>query len=199
MHRSSLSAPQAKPAFGIARLATTLLMVVSVGGCVQSRPSPAFATALNEPYALNAGDKMRVLVFGQDNLSNIYIVDGAGKISMPLIGAFRVAGLSTTQLEREIAGRLRNGFIREPHVSVEVEQYRPFFVLGEVNQSGQFPFVSGMTAQTAVAIAGGFSPRAERDQVEITRQIDGKLVTGTVPVTYPLRPGDTVMIKERWF
>jgi polysaccharide export outer membrane protein len=181
------------------RLGAAILLVLTIAGCAQQRPAMMFTSNANEPYSLNSGDKLRVLVFGQDNLSNIYTVDGSGKISMPLIGTVRAAGVSTAQLERDIGTRLREGFIREPHVSVEVEQYRPFFVLGEVTQSGQFPYVSGMTAQTAVAIAGGFSPRAERDRVEITRQVDGRLVTGSAPVTYPLRPGDTVLIKERWF
>jgi polysaccharide export outer membrane protein len=95
--------------------------------------------------------------------------------------------------------RLQNGFIREPNVSIEVEQYRPFFVLGEVNQSGQYPYVNGLTAQTAVAIAGGYTPRADRGEVEITRQVGGRLVTGHVPAAYPLRPGDTILVKERWF
>ena len=158
-----------------------------------------FAGSLDAPYALNSGDKMRVLVFGQDNLSNIYAVDGSGRISMPLIGTVPVAGKTTAQLEGDITRRLKDGFIRDPHVSIEVEQYRPFFVLGEVTTSGQFPFVNGMTAQTAVAIAGGFSPRAQRDGVELTRQVAGQPITGFVPLTYPVRPGDTVTVKERWF
>jgi polysaccharide export outer membrane protein len=184
------------------RLAAALLAVVtalSLPGCAESRFSQAFADTRNAPYMLNSGDKMRVLVFGQDNLSNIYAIDGSGQISMPLIGAVPAAGLTTVALERDIARRLQNGFVREPQVSIEVEQYRPFFILGEVTQAGQFPYVNGMTAQTAVAIAGGFTPRAVRDSVEVTRQIDGRSVTGTVPVTYPIRPGDTVTVKERWF
>jgi polysaccharide export outer membrane protein len=169
------------------------------GGCASPNYSRAFADRPDAPYTLDAGDRMRVLVFGQENLSNIYVADGAGRISMPLIGIVPVAGRTTAQLEGDIANRLRNGFVREPHVSIEVEQYRPFFVLGEVTQSGQYPFVNGMTAQTAVAIAGGFSPRASRSGVELTRRINGQVVTGFVPLTYPIRPGDTVMIAERWF
>jgi polysaccharide export outer membrane protein len=142
---------------------------------------------------------MRVLVYGQENLSNIYTIDGAGQISMPLVGGVPASGLTTAELEQEVKRRLQNGFIREPNVSIEVEQYRPFFVLGEVNQSGQYPYVNGLTAQTAVAIAGGYTPRADRGEVEITRQVAGKLVTAHVPAAYPLRPGDTILVKERWF
>jgi polysaccharide export outer membrane protein len=180
-------------------VATALLVAVLVTGCAQPRYSPLFSDNLNAPYVLNSGDKMRILVYGQETLSNIYSVDGAGTISMPLVGSVKAAGLTTAALERDIAARLRNGFIREPNVSIEIEQYRPFYVLGEVTQSGQYPYVSGMTAQTAVAIAGGFSPRAVRDGVEISRQIDARVVTGFVPLTYPLRPGDTINVKERWF
>ena len=170
-----------------------------LAGCAQQRPSSAFADQLNAPYVLSSGDKMRVLVYGQENLSNIYTIDGAGQISMPLVGGVPASGLTTAELEQEVSRRLQNGYIREPNVSIEVEQYRPFFVLGEVNQSGQFPYVNGLTAQTAVAIAGGYTPRADRGEVEITRQVAGRLVTGHVPASYPLRPGDTILVKERWF
>ena len=151
------------------------------------------------PYRLASGDRLRIIVFGQDNLSNIYAVDGSGRISMPLINTVEAQGRTTQQLAQAIEAKLRGGYLREPKVSVEVDTYRPFFVLGEVTNSGQFPFVNGMTMQTAVAIAGGFTPRGQRNYAEVTRLMDGQLVTGTVPITYPVRPGDTIVIKERWF
>jgi polysaccharide export outer membrane protein len=151
------------------------------------------------PYRLASGDRLRIIVFGQDNLSNIYAVDGSGRISMPLIDTVEAQGRTTQQLEKAIEARLRSGFLREPKVSVEVDTYRPFFVLGEVTNSGQFPYVNGMTVQTAVAIAGGFTPRGQRSVAEVTRVVDGQLVTATVPITYPVQPGDTIVIKERWF
>jgi polysaccharide export outer membrane protein len=151
------------------------------------------------PYRLASGDRLRIIVFGQDNLSNIYAVDGSGRISMPLIDTVEAQGRTTQQLERAIEGKLRGGFLREPKVSVEVDTYRPFFVLGEVTNSGQFPYVHGMTVQTAVAIAGGFTPRGQRNFAEVTRQIDGQVVTASVPITNPVQPGDTIVIKERWF
>jgi len=119
---------------------------------------------------------------------------------MPLIGLVPVAGQSTAQVEHAIAVKLKAGYVREPKVTVEVDVYRPFFVLGEVTTSGQFPYVNGMTVQTAVAIAGGYTPRAAKDYAELTRQgSDGRLVTASVPITFPVRPGDTIVIKERWF
>jgi polysaccharide biosynthesis/export protein len=165
----------------------------------QMAHSELFAASLHEPYTLANGDRLRVIVFGQDSLSNTYTVDSVGHVSMPLIGSVSAVGQTTKALESMIAGKLRAGFLREPKVSVEVEQYRPFFILGEVTTSGQYPFVNGMTVQTAVAIAGGFQPRANRHVVDITRAINGEVITGRVPLDTPVRPGDTITIRERFF
>ena len=184
------------------RRSTLLLLIAAVlpaAGCTTAQyagPNAAWASA---PYTLASGDKLRIIVFGQDNLSNIYAVDGAGRVSMPLIGPVPVAGRTTAEAAQMIESKLRAGFLREPRVTVEVDTYRPFFVLGEVTNSGQFPFVNGMTVQTAVAIAGGFTPRAARTSAEITRATAAGPVTATVPITYVVRPGDTIVIKERWF
>lgn len=183
------------------RLASLALAVaMTAGACAPHYAASDYALAQPAgPYRLASGDRLRIIVFGQDNLSNIYAVDASGKISMPLIDAVEAQGRTTQQLEKAIEGRLRAGFLREPKVSVEVDTYRPFFVLGEVTNSGQFPFVPGMTVQTAVAIAGGFTPRGQRTSAEVTRQVEGQLVTASVPITYPVQPGDTIVIKERWF
>jgi polysaccharide export outer membrane protein len=151
------------------------------------------------PYTLASGDKLRVIVFAQDNLSNVYPVDGSGNISMPLIGTIPARGTTTVGLEREIEARLRAGFLREPQVTVDVDTYRPFFILGEVVTSGQYAYVNGMTVQTAVAIAGGFSPRAYQFSADLTRQYRGVPYTAGVPITAPVRPGDTIVIRERYF
>jgi polysaccharide biosynthesis/export protein len=118
---------------------------------------------------------------------------------MPLIGSVPAQGQTTKGLENQIAARLRGGFLREPKVSVEVEQYRPFFILGEVTTSGQYPYVNGMTVQTAVAIAGGFQPRADRHIAVVTRNINGEAVSGKVPLDTAVRPGDTITVRERFF
>jgi polysaccharide export outer membrane protein len=152
-----------------------------------------------EPYTLDSGDRLRIVVFGQEGLTNTYIVDVAGKIAMPLIGAVAVRGLTTTQLAQRIADRLRQGYIREPHVAVEVEIYRPFFILGEVTYPGQYPYVANMTVETAVAIAGGFTPRAYRYDVDVSRSASGVTARQKVPLIAPVRPGDTINVSERWF
>lgn len=155
--------------------------------------------AEHKPYTLDSGDRLRVVVFGQDGLSNSYIVDASGYIAMPLIGTVSARGATTEELSKRIAEKLRDGYVKEPHVAVEIEAYRPFFILGEVTQPGQYPYVADMTVETAVAIAGGFGPRAYRQTVTVTRTEHGGQVRMKVPTTFTLRPGDTVNVQERWF
>jgi polysaccharide export outer membrane protein len=150
-------------------------------------------------YHLDAGDKLRVVVYGQEGLTNSYAIDASGAITMPLIGAVPARGRTTAGLAGEIAARLRNGYIREPSVAVEVEAYRPFFILGEVTAPGQYPYVPNLTVESAVAIAGGFSPRAKRDVVTVTHTEAGASMRAVVPLGTPLSPGDTVFVGERWF
>ena len=160
---------------------------------------PAPAPGENFPYTLDSGDRLRVMVFGQEGLSNIYLVDVSGKIAMPLIGVVSARGLTSTQLARAIADRLRRGYLREPHVAIEIDTYRPFFILGEVIAPGQYPYVPNMTVETAVAIAGGFTPRAYRWDVEVSRSSTGVTSRQKVPLIAPVRPGDTINVSERWF
>jgi len=155
--------------------------------------------AAQPAYTLDSGDKLRVVVFGQDGITNSYIVGADGTVNLPLVGAVPARGYTTSQLSQMIAERLKQGYVREPHVSVEVEAYRPFFILGEVTTPGQYPYVANMTAETAIAIAGGFSPRADKQRVELTRNAPGQTFKGEVPLSYPVRPGDTIQVKERWF
>ena len=179
-----------------------LASALPLAGCIQPHTTgsiTASVPASGGGYVLSTGDKLRIIVFGQDTLSNIYQVDASGRITMPLIGAVSVGGLSTAEAGGAIEAKLRVGYIREPKVTVEIDTYRPFFILGEVTTSGQFPFVNGMTVQTAVAIAGGFTPRAQRSYAEVTRRTARGNQTAEVPITYAVRPGDTIVIKERWF
>ena len=174
--------------------------LLPLGGCLRPNATGAILDPrATDAYGLASGDKLRIIVFGQDNLSNIYTVDGSGRITMPLVGTVPVAGATTLQAANAIEARLRSGYVREPKVTVEIDTYRPFFILGEVTTSGQFPFVNGMTVQTAVAIAGGFTPRGDRGRAELTRRVRGETIVAEVPMQFPMRPGDTVVIKERWF
>jgi polysaccharide export outer membrane protein len=182
------------------RFLSAVLAVAVLTGCAPDiQQTRAFAALDNAPYTLAAGDRLRVIVFGQDTLSNSYAVDGSGHISMPLIGLVQAHGATTAVLERTIEAKLRAGYLREPKVAVEVEAYRPFFVLGEVTAAGQYPFINGMTVQNAVAVAGGFSPRASQSGAVITRIVNGRTITAGVAMTQQVRPGDTITIRERFF
>ena len=161
-------------------------------------PEPA-PVRHDAPYHLDAGDKLRVVVYGQEGLTNGYAIDAGGSIPMPLIGSVPARGRTSAALAAEIAGRLRNGFIREPSVAVEIESYRPFFILGEVAAPGQYPYVPNMAVESAVAIAGGFSPRARRDRVTLTHTDASGTGRFVVPPGTPIGPGDTVLVGERWF
>jgi len=159
-----------------------------------SAPSPREAA-----YHLDAGDKLRVVVYGQDGLTNTYAIDAGGSITMPLIGAVSARGKTPAGLAAEIAAHLRNGYLRDPSVAVEVETYRPFFILGEVAAPGQYPYVPNMSVESAVAIAGGFSPRAKRDSVTLTHPDAAGTGRFLVPLGTPISPGDTILVGERWF
>ena len=160
---------------------------------------PQQTTAVPSPYTLDSGDQLRITVFGQENLSRIYLVDAGGYVSMPLIGAIRARGGTTFQLEERISGALRRKYVKDPKVTVEVQTNRPFFILGEVRNGGQYPYVAGMTVQTAVAIAGGFTPRAKKKSMQLTRQVNGATVSRMVPANWKVQPGDTITVSERFF
>jgi len=171
-----------------------------VSGCATYQPvDEAFHNVLQMPYLLDAGDSVRITVFEQTELSNSYSVDKGGHIAFPLIGSVVARGKTPKQIEAEIAMKLREGFVRDPDVSVEIDRYRPFFILGEVGTAGQYVYVPGMTVQNAIAIAGGFSSRGYQGNADITRQVNGKVLNGRVPLSDPILPGDTIYIRERLF
>jgi polysaccharide export outer membrane protein len=153
----------------------------------------------DEPYRLDAGDRLRIVVYGQEGLTNTYTVDAGGSITMPLIGAVRARGLTPAELAAAVTVQLKKGYLREPYVAAEVETYRPFFILGEVTAPGQYPYVPNMTIESAVAIAGGFTPRAHRSDAQLTRTGEAGTQRATVPPGTVLKPGDTVVVTERWF
>ena len=179
---------------------SVLALALLAGGCSGYRPAPeAFHSALNQPYRLGAGDRLRVTVFEQESLTNSYNIDPSGYIAFPLVGSVPARGYTVQELEGALAARLRQGYLRDPDVTVEIEQYRPVFVMGEVGAAGQYSYVPGLTIQKAVAMAGGYTPRANQSAVDITRDINGKVMTGRVATTDPLLPGDTIYVRERFF
>ena len=151
------------------------------------------------PYLLDTGDRLRIFVYGQPNLSRGYTVDHQGRITVPLIGEVKARGLTTSDLEHAIRSRLGAQFVRDPQVTVDITQNRPFFILGEVRTAGQYPYVSGMTVETAVAIAGGYSDRASTRKFRISRRINGLVEQIEAPSDYVVQAGDTVTVFERYF
>ena len=171
-----------------------------IAGCASYQPAPsAFYEATIAPYRLDSGDRLRVTVFEQTSLTGIYGVDQAGYISLPLVGAIPARGQTAQELEGVIASEFKNGYLRDPDVRIEIDQYRSFFVLGEVGQPGQYPYVPGMTVQNAIAIAGGYSAIAHQKSADITRKINKKIITGRVLISSPILAGDTIYIRERLF
>ncbi|WP_334149410.1 polysaccharide biosynthesis/export family protein [Hyphomicrobium sp.] len=162
--------------------------------------SPAgYVADARGPYRLDTGDKLRVFVYGQPNLSRAYTVDQEGMITVPLINAVRARGRTTREVESAIRHRLGAEFVRNPEVTVDILQNRPFFIYGEVRAGGQYPYVSDMTVETAVAIAGGYTDRASTRSYRITRRHDGFSDRIDVPGDYPVAPGDVVYVNERFF
>ncbi len=150
-------------------------------------------------YRVGAGDRLTIRVVGEPDLTADYLVDGSGNISMPYVQNLTVAGLTTPKIEAAITSRLRAGYLRDPRVSVQVTTLRPFYILGEVNSAGGFPYQPGMTVQNAIAIGGGYSARADQRAVLISRKTADGTKTYKVPVTTQVYPGDIIYIRERWF
>ena len=189
--------------FAFNKMTRSICAAIALGtlaACTGYQPAPpAFHEIINQPYVLDAGDAVRVTVFDQGDLTNTYAVDQSGYISFPLVGQVPARGRTVQQMESAIAARLREGFLRNPDVAVEVSTYRPIFVMGEVGAAGQYVYSPGMTVQTAIASAGGFNVRANQGSADITRQINGQIITGRVAISDPIMPGDTIYVRERLF
>lgn len=183
-----------------------LVLAFAIGGCAQPPLTlqPTFAeidgsVRLVPEYRLGAADKVRVNVFGEEALTGEFLVGGSGKISLPLIGEVQAAGLTIAELQEEIANALSQGYINEPRVSAEVLNYRPFYILGEVNKPGEYPYTNNLTVLNAVATSEGFTYRAD------TRRVYIKRADGVGEQMFPLTtatqvaPGDTIRIGERFF
>lgn len=176
-----------------------LLAPLLVSGCAGGMDHEYVNAGPVRPYQLNSGDRLRIIVFGQDSLSGNYALDGSGRISIPLIPSVEAKGLTTQQLEARLIEVLSVRLLRDPSVSVEVLEFRPFFILGEVTSPGQYPYVNGMSVMTAVAIAGGFTYRASTGRAEIVRVENGAKVKRKLPIEGTVLPGDTIFISERFF
>ncbi|GEP57685.1 polysaccharide biosynthesis/export family protein [Reyranella soli] len=160
----------------------------------------AGASGRDPDYRLGANDRVRIIVFGQPTLTGEFTLDGSGQLAFPLIGNVNAQGMTTGQLQQTIASRLDPDYLRNPSVSAEVITRRPFYVIGEVQKPGNYPYVTDMTALQAVAMAGGYTYRARQNNLYLKRlDTNGRMVRVAATPETKIRPGDTVEIKERYF
>ena len=175
-----------------------LLLLVPLAACSTAGRPATYLVETKGPYTLDTGDVVRVSVYGDAEISKSYRVDDGGAIMFPLVGPVQVRGVTTKVAASNLAAALANGFMRNPDVAVEVETYRPFFIQGAIKTAGQFTYVYGMTVRAAISTAGGFSDTADRTQAVIYRRQGKQMVKGRVDLDFPIYPGDTVVIAERW-
>ncbi|MGI9408676.1 MAG: polysaccharide biosynthesis/export family protein, partial [Hyphomicrobiaceae bacterium] len=151
------------------------------------------------PYLLDSGDHVRVTVYGEPTLSRVYIVDPNGKFSVPLAGTLNVRGKTTTTLDKVITAKLAAKYVKNPHVTVNIARNRPFYILGEVRNAGQYPYAVGMTIESAVATAGGYKVQADQSGFRLTRTINGQSEQTVVSTNFAIRPGDSIYVKKSVF
>lgn len=150
-------------------------------------------------YRIAAGDRIRVVVFGHEDLSGEFEVDGSGNFSLPLIRLVEAANLTTTELESEISNRLKPDYLKNPRISVEVIGYRPIYVLGEVREPGSYPYTANLTVVNAIALAGGYTYRASKRKIVIIEASDPERKKRRIDENEKLSPGDVIEVPERFF
>jgi protein involved in polysaccharide export with SLBB domain len=154
----------------------------------------------DENYKLGSGDKIKLVVYGEDDLGGEYLVDGAGQIQLPLLGQVPAAGMTIHQFVAAVTNLfVSEGYLKRPRVSVEVENYRPFYIIGEVKTPGQYPYVTGMNALNAIALAGGYTYRADDTVVYVRRNGSNTEVKAPLDQTTKIGPGDIIRVGERVF
>ena len=180
----------------LAGLAASVLLA----GCAPGSNLAPIAEYHADRYRLGSGDQIRIITFGEDQLTGEFRIDDQGRIALPLLGSVPAAGLTPQDLDDRIAQQLRERkLLRDASVSVEVIAYRPIFVLGEVAKPGQYAYQPGMTMLTTVAVAGGFTYRSVEDYASVVRTIGGEAVEGRITPRSFIAPGDVIKIFERRF
>jgi len=190
-----------------------LLAAAPIAAAQQSQPPSAVPQATNpagtvpqtaahgadDSYHLGSGDRIHIGVFGQSDLNGDYVVDGGGSVQLPLIGSVRAAGLTVAEFQKQLISKYSDGYLVNPNVEVDVVNYRPFYIIGEIKAPGQYPYVNGMSILNAVALAGGFTDRADKSEVYIRRNGSAKEIEFPGDETTKVNPGDIVRISERFF
>jgi protein involved in polysaccharide export with SLBB domain len=188
------------------KLAVVLLAGLQLAGCytdfgpVEVAAGPSSLTGAGVASFLLPGEKIKITVYGEESLTGDYDINPAGYVTMPLIGSVKAAGRSQAELGKELTGRFgHGGFLQDPHVTVAVVQFRPFYVLGEAATPGEYPFRSGLNVHTAVAMAGGFTYRASRTYVLIRHSGEEVWKEYSLAEPVPIAPGDIIRVPERYF
>ncbi len=156
-------------------------------------------SSINEEYKLGSGDLIKITVFNQVELSGEYTISGSGQVALPLIGDVNAKDLTVKQVELAIANKLKPDYLLNPKVNVQVLNYRPFYILGEVKDPQSYPYVDGMTYLNAAAIAGGFTYRAKEDHVMVIRSKDPQKREIRLNMDDKVMPGDVIRVEERFF
>jgi polysaccharide biosynthesis/export protein len=185
----------------ILRFGMVLASLLQCPGCARTAarlpPTPDIGSA---DYHLGPGDQVRIIIFGEEQMTGEFRVNASGDVALPLVGNVHAAGLTPHQLERATAEALQNSrLLKKASVSAEVIHYRPIFMLGEVSRPGQYPYQPGMTVVTAIAVAGGFTYRAVDDIFSIVRTTSGSALEGRAERQTLVQPGDVITVYERHF
>lgn len=191
------------------RIVACLVMTAAVAGCSAGPASYSYSQraenaharvpdrALAGAYVLGTSDQLRVQVYNEPTITGDYTVDGAGFLSVPVAGRVRAAGLTTEQLERRLTAKLNRGILKDARVSIQIINYAPFYIRGEVKKPGEFPYKPGLTLGDAVAMAGGYTYRADESRAYV-RPSGGTEIVQPLSVDPPIAPGDNIRIPERF-
>jgi protein involved in polysaccharide export with SLBB domain len=181
-----------------------LAIGLQLGGCFTDYGPVVSDSAPVSPYniasRLQPGDQLKVIVYGEDTLSGIYEISPSGSVSLPLVGSIMAAGHTKSDFEHALTRAYASGkFIQDPKITVSVVTFRPFYVLGEIEKPGQYPYTSGLDVLTAVATAGGFTYRASKTSVLIRHPGEQVWQEYSLAAPLPIGPGDLIRIPERYF
>jgi len=196
--------------FALVVVLFTQLALIACSGADSRQRASAFSAGEPSNYApgtsqsvtgydLGAGDKTRLIVFGQPDLSGEFVVDSEGMLSLPLIGQVFVLGSTIRQAEQKIAQMFRQGYLNDPRVNLEVLNYRPFFIFGEIEEGGEYDYQSGITIYNAIALAGGYTYRADRSKVFIAHKGSSREIEYPASQETPVQPGDVIRVPEKFF
>lgn len=184
------------------KIGSIVFASIFIAGCSSSGPLPVETGKqpdVNQSYQLRAGETIQVVTYGEESLTGEFNIGANGIVSFPLVGDIKAAGLTPADLGLNIAKALADGYVINPQVNVEVKNYRPIYILGEVNKPGEYPYIPDMTVLAAIAKADGFTYRAQQKKIFVKRADQPGEVKVTLSSNMRVYPGDTIRVSERFF